>query len=66
VSNKFRIYIRNSIGEIGLPCGIPVFIGVKSSIWPSKESRSVCLFRKEETYEMSEAGSRSSCRTDKS
>jgi hypothetical protein len=32
VSNRLRIYIRKRIGETGLPWGIPVFIGKKSSI----------------------------------
>jgi hypothetical protein len=32
VSNRLRIYIRKRIGETGLPWGILVFIGKKSSI----------------------------------
>jgi hypothetical protein len=32
VSNRLRIYIKKRIGEIGLPWGILVFIGKKSSI----------------------------------
>jgi hypothetical protein len=32
VSNRLRIYIRKRIGETGLPWGILIFIGKKSSI----------------------------------
>jgi hypothetical protein len=66
VSNRLRIYIRKRISETGLPWGILVFIGKKSSIWLSKESRRVRLLRNNDIYEIRENNSLSSLRVDKS
>jgi hypothetical protein len=62
VSNRLRIYIRKRISETGLPWGIPVFIGKKSSIWLSKESRRVRLLRNDNIHEIRENSSLSSLR----
>jgi hypothetical protein len=66
VSNRLRIYIRKRIGETGLPWGIPVFIGKKSSIWLSKESRRVRLLRNNNIHEIRENSSLSFLRVDRS
>jgi hypothetical protein len=57
VSNRLRIYIRKRIGETGLPWGIFVFIGKKSSIWLSKENRRVRLLRNNNIHEIRENNS---------
>ena len=56
------IYIRNRIGEIGLPCGIPVLSDAKSSVWPSNDSLSNRLSKKEEVQEIRLVGSLRACR----
>jgi hypothetical protein len=66
VSNRLRIYIRKRIDETGLPWGILVFIGKKSSIWLSKESHRVRLLRNNDIYEIRENNSLSFLRVDKS
>jgi hypothetical protein len=35
LTNKFRIYIKNRIGETGEPYGIPVLIAVLVAVFPS-------------------------------
>jgi hypothetical protein len=50
------MYIRNSIGDIGLPCGIPISTVLNSSTWPSKASLSVLFLRKEETHDIKLGG----------
>jgi hypothetical protein len=66
VSNRLRIYIRKRIGETRLPWGILVFIGKKSSIWLSKESRRIRLLRNNNIHEIRENSSLSFLRVDKS
>ena len=53
------MYIKNNIGDMGLPCGIPVSILLNSSIWPSKESRNCRSIKKDETQDIKLIGSRS-------
>jgi hypothetical protein len=62
VSNRLRIYIRKRISKIGLPWGIFVFIGKKSSIWLSKENRRIRLLRNNNIHEIRENNSLSSLR----
>ena len=54
--NKSRVYIRNSIGDIGLPWGIPVSTTLNSSILLLKESRSCRSSRNERVQVISRVG----------
>ena len=47
VGNRSLIYTRKNIGDTGLPCGIPAFISLNSSICPSKASLRDLLERKD-------------------
>ena len=55
--NRSRIYIKKSISEIELPCGIPVSLGENSSIWPLKDKRNCRSWRKELTQTIRLVGS---------
>jgi hypothetical protein len=66
VSNRLRIYIKKRIGKIGLPWGILIFIGKKSSIWLSKENRKIRLLKNNNIHEIRESSSLNSLKVDRS
>jgi hypothetical protein len=66
ISFIYEIYLTKRISKTGLPWGIFVFIGKKSSIWLSKESRRVRLLRNNNIHEIRENNSLSSLRVDRS
>jgi hypothetical protein len=66
VSNRLRIYIRKRISKTGLPWGILIFIGKKSSIWLSKKNHRIRLLKNNNIYEIRENNNLSFLRINRS